>query len=374
MRLLGVCMVVALATPAAAWGAELMADVPASRTVRQGEVIAFDVPVHATGQIDCTVSPGDPATATFDTSYSLVQDRLAVATPSPRLPFYSDGNVQVLPPAQCGVAWDGSPRAYTVRTRITAGPTTPLGTYRIPFRARITNPGSAFFAPLRDDTPSEISLVVVAPKPELIGAPFENVSINLHPVRGTTRVRYPGDRPYIDVPGPIQVPPGTTVDTTGGMARVDSDATGQGHPQSAQFSEGGFEIGYTREVYPGRVGGRTADLPITELKLVGEVGPCGTRGARVRTAARAARGKRRRLWGNGKGRFRTRGTFAAGAVRGTHWLTEDSCDGTRVRVGRHDTISRVQVDDLVTRRRFTVRSGQSYLARPPDRRRGRTRG
>jgi hypothetical protein len=87
MRLLGVCMVVALAAPTAAWGAaEVVADVPPSFTVGQGEVRALDVPVRATGQIDCTVSRGDPATATFDTSYSLVQDRLAVATPSPRLP------------------------------------------------------------------------------------------------------------------------------------------------------------------------------------------------------------------------------------------------------------------------------------------------
>ena len=67
----------------------------------------------------------------------------------------------------------------------------------------------------------------------------------------------------------------------------------------------------------------------------------------------------RRLWGNATGRFRTRGRFAAAAVRGTVWLTEDRCDGTLIRVRS----GRVQVTDTVRNRRITLRAGQSYLAR-----------
>jgi len=38
---------------------------------------------------------------------------------------------------------------------------------------------------------------------------------------------------------------------------------------------------------------------------------------------------RRRLWGRGKGRFRTRGRNGTATVRGTTWLTEDLCEGTQ---------------------------------------------
>jgi hypothetical protein len=68
----------------------------------------------------------------------------------------------------------------------------------------------------------------------------------------------------------------------------------------------------------------------------------------------------RELWGNGKGTFQTRGRFAAATVRGTHWLTEDRCDGTLVRVTR----GTVQVLDLKTGKTVTVTTGHSYLAKP----------
>ena len=38
--------------------------------------------------------------------------------------------------------------------------------------------------------------------------------------------------------------------------------------------------------------------------------------------------KRRKLWGSGKGNFRTEGNNGSATVRGTIWLTEDRCDGS----------------------------------------------
>ena len=58
-----------------------------------------------------------------------------------------------------------------------------------------------------------------------------------------------------------------------------------------------------------------------------------------RSRARRATGA---LWGNGRGRFRTRGRYGAATVRGTKWLTDDRCDGTLVRVKR----GKVGVKDL----------------------------
>ena len=68
----------------------------------------------------------------------------------------------------------------------------------------------------------------------------------------------------------------------------------------------------------------------------------------------------RQLWGNGKGRFRTRGRYAAATVRGTYWLTVDRCDGTLTQVRQ----GIVQVSDFRLKKQVTVRAGKSYLAKP----------
>jgi uncharacterized repeat protein (TIGR01451 family) len=67
----------------------------------------------------------------------------------------------------------------------------------------------------------------------------------------------------------------------------------------------------------------------------------------------------RRLWGKGKGRFRTRGRFSSGTVRGTNWLTQDFCEGTLTRVVE----GAVSVHDLVAKKTIVVKAGKSYFAK-----------
>ena len=67
----------------------------------------------------------------------------------------------------------------------------------------------------------------------------------------------------------------------------------------------------------------------------------------------------RRLWGKGKGRFRTRGRFSSGTVRGTNWLTQDFCEGTLTRVVE----GTVSVYDLVAKKSILVKAGKSYFAK-----------
>jgi hypothetical protein len=75
----------------------------------------------------------------------------------------------------------------------------------------------------------------------------------------------------------------------------------------------------------------------------------------------SARRRGRRLWGNGKGRFRSRGRRSATTVTGTKWLVEDRCDGTTLtRVAR----GVVRVRDFKRHRTVTVRARHSYVARP----------
>jgi hypothetical protein len=69
----------------------------------------------------------------------------------------------------------------------------------------------------------------------------------------------------------------------------------------------------------------------------------------------------RSLWGDGKGNYRTVGRYAAAVVRGTVWLTQDTCKGTLVRVQS----GTVTVLDAVRHRTVTVPAGKSYLAKKP---------
>ena len=55
----------------------------------------------------------------------------------------------------------------------------------------------------------------------------------------------------------------------------------------------------------------------------------------------------------------TFGRYAAATVRGTFWLTQDTCTGTLIKV-RSGTVT---VLDRVRHRTVTVRAGKSYLAR-----------
>ena len=100
---------------------------------------------------------------------------------------------------------------------------------------------------------------------------------------------------------------------------------------------------------------RKRDRFVTELVLRGVLDPCAEPGKRA-SAARA----KRRLWGNANGKFRTRGRYSSGAVRGTRWLTLDSCAGTLTRV-REGVVA---VRDFRLGKTVLVEAGESYLARP----------
>jgi hypothetical protein len=73
----------------------------------------------------------------------------------------------------------------------------------------------------------------------------------------------------------------------------------------------------------------------------------------------AAKSKKpiRRLWGSGKGKFTTKGKYAAATVRGTIWLVADYTDHSLVTVKR----GLVAVQDLVTNKTTLVPAGHSII-------------
>ena len=94
--------------------------------------------------------------------------------------------------------------------------------------------------------------------------------------------------------------------------------------------------------------------PVTQLALSGKLS-CG----KGKASSSARKKKVRRLWGDGKGRFRTKGRYGAATVRGTKWLTEDRCNGTLMRV-RQGVVAML---DFARKKTVVVKKGKSYLAR-----------
>jgi hypothetical protein len=182
------------------------------------------------------------------------------------------------------------------------------------------------------------------PPPPEVGKNF-----NAGVVSGEVSFKCPGGREQPLEDG-TQLKVGCRIDARDGKVRITS-AAGGGKTQSAVFNGGQFKVVQKK--------GRK---PVTELRLVGALEGCSAARASSREEAAASRRRRgRRLWGSGKGRFRTRGRRSAATVTGTRWLVEDRCDGsTLTRVAR----GVVKVRDFGRRRTVTVRAGGRYVARP----------
>jgi hypothetical protein len=120
-------------------------------------------------------------------------------------------------------------------------------------------------------------------------------------------------------------------------------ADGKGGTATADFYDGLFRVGQTK-----------GSKPITELTLVEKL-TCSAK--KASTATKKVR--KRRLWGDGKGRFRTKGKHSAATVVGTKWLVEDTCTTTLTKVAR----GIVSVRDFVRKKTVKVKAGHKYVAR-----------
>ncbi len=184
--------------------------------------------------------------------------------------------------------------------------------------------------------------------------PEAGKTANVKRVSGVVLVRRPGAATFKRLTKPEQLPFGSQVQTANGRARLITASDLRGGVQAASFRAGLFTIRQRRE-----------PRPVTDLILAGETPrACPRRASRRRApagASKRSKGGGRRLWGNGKGRFRTKGHYGAAGVRGTIWLTEDRCDGTLFRVRR----GTVRVRDFVRGRTIILRAGRSYVARRP---------
>jgi hypothetical protein len=189
------------------------------------------------------------------------------------------------------------------------------------------------------DANTEIRAVAIGPGATSLTPKFHETVV-VRRISGKVLVRAPGSRRFVELADVQEIPLRSTVDVKHGVLSLSSLPKPGGTPETAKFYSGIFRV-----TQPGS---------ITQLALTEQLAAC------TRAAAAAKKPRTRKLWGDGSGSFRTRGQYSAATVRGTRWLVQDSCAGTRTRVVR----GVVTVRDLVRRKTIVVRAGKSYLARP----------
>ncbi len=154
------------------------------------------------------------------------------------------------------------------------------------------------------------------------------------------------------------------IEATHGTVSVTTAEPG-GKTQTGEFFEGEFILrqGPNGIVIAELTGGDFSVCPTKrERSHIARAGAAPARaGTTLARAAASGSHVVRKLWANAHGKFSTKGNYAAGAVQGTDWLTEDLCDGTLIRVTR----DKVAVTNLVNHKHVEVTTGHKYLAKAP---------
>jgi hypothetical protein len=202
----------------------------------------------------------------------------------------------------------------------------------------------------------------------VLPAPVLGKSVNVEPVSGKVLVALPGGASasraaasislnkglrFVPLAQARQIPVGSTLQTTAGVARLTTATATRGQLQFGDFTAGIFKLLQNRR-----------QRGLTQLDLIDSHKPnvlCASTG-KARVAAKHLSSKTLgRLTGTAHGKFTTRGKYSAATVRGTIWGVTDQCNGTLTKVTR----GVVTVRDFVRRKTVTVRAGQQYLARAP---------
>ena len=181
-----------------------------------------------------------------------------------------------------------------------------------------------------------------------VGPPVLRRTAVVERVRGIVSVRPRGKKTFVRLTDPALVRVGSEIDVERGVARLTVASDTKGTLAPATVRGGRFVLTQGK-----------GSTPITQLALSRKLSCVTSKARRGRASIAAKRRKSRRLWvQTRKKRYRTKGRYATGTVRGTRWLTSDGCRSTRIQVTR----GVVTVRDLVRKRNRAVRAGRSYTA------------
>jgi hypothetical protein len=188
-------------------------------------------------------------------------------------------------------------------------------------------------------------------------APEHGISLLVQPTGGNVLIKLPGASGFGPLNGLQKIPVESVLDTRGGKVRVTAATGNLGDTTEDKSVE--FYDGLIRLQQAGDPNAPTVAKLIQKLR-------CGkqAKGAKASAAsgpvAATSRARHRRVWGSGSGSYGSRGSGGTGSVRGTTWLTKDTCKGTFFKVTEGIGISVFDFDLGKTRE---LGPGQSYFAK-----------
>jgi hypothetical protein len=184
---------------------------------------------------------------------------------------------------------------------------------------------------------------------DVVQPPAPGEIVGVSQIKGVVLVKKKGTNKFVPLQPPTEIPVGSQVDATKGTITLVA-GLGGGRTNSSDFYSGQFLIQQAK----------TKNAFMTLVLQGGKFSSCKAR--RLSSLGSDAKKKPvRRLWGNGKGRFTTKGRYSSATVRGTKWLVQDQCNGTLTIVKR----GVVQVRDFRKHKTVKVRAGRRYLAKAP---------
>lgn len=229
------------------------------------------------------------------------------------------------------------------------------GTETFTFRGRSEN-GSSEWATVTITVAEEVPVI--------------RKTANLERSSGDIFVKLPGTDTWVKLEKDALVPVGTIIDAADGYC-VLTFANADGSLYTGTFWGGVFQIlqGEGNEPYavlklrddefpgaPSQVDGDSSTAS-SLAKATSIRGLVAAASGKSRAAAKKGK-KKNKLWGKGKGKFRTTGDGSSASVRGTRWGVTNYANGTVTQV----TSGVVVVRDLYRKKNITLRRGQSYFA------------
>jgi hypothetical protein len=191
-------------------------------------------------------------------------------------------------------------------------------------------------------------------------APEHGINVLGRAVAGTVRVKRPGDKGFQPLgKGVNKVPVDSVVDTRGSRIHITAATGDFGNKtpdQSVDFYDGVFRITQSPSPNSAAVAQLVQKLACGTTKGKGTQAKASSGGPVAVTSGR----RRRHVWGSGHGSYATSGGGGTGSVRGTTWLTQDTCKGTLFRVAEGLGIT---VNDFDLNKQVELGPGQSYFAK-----------
>lgn len=202
---------------------------------------------------------------------------------------------------------------------------------------------------------ANFTIVAAAAEPVVgkaaIEPPVIRESTNISWLSGSILVKLPGATDFVPMKGEVHVPIGTVVDASAGRCKVvlANQDTSQ---YSSTFWGGVFQV-----VQGG------GDFPLATIKLRNDLVDDAEKASNASIStllgiAKKKGKKKNKVWGNGKGKFRTTGSGGSASVRGTRWMVEDYANGTLFKV----TSGKVLVRDFGKHKTLLLKPGKSYFA------------